>query len=243
MYSKDAGALHADPTRTSAGKLIDEWRFVSPLKRKDAPKLSAKIYIHKSDRSCFSFKAQSDSLPCAIVDTDINSLRQKVDAALRHQHDMLTGVAWDDWLEVEVRGKRSARTGTQTVESDLRITYRMLKRGVDPATGDAYTVNTNGIAVSFPSPKQAGELDPDAGRDDSDAVKRLSGYDRRLGGRDVEAEYSYLAATPENIAALEDLIGRLQVLRDSLSTFLRQGTVQQSLTGLVSQTPALPAPL
>jgi hypothetical protein len=242
MYSQTAGKLNVDQTR-SGGKVVDEWRFLSPFQGKEAPKLSAKISIHKSGQAGLTFEAHSDSLPHPIVDTDINRLRQKVDDALRHQHDMLTGVAWVEWLEVEVRGRRSARDVNRTVESDLRITYQVLKRGVHPVTGKAYVVNSNGIAVTFPSPKQAGEPDPDAGRDDCAAVKRLSGYHSSLRGRDLAAEYSYLPATPENIAGLEDLIGRLQALRDSLSAFLRQDTVHASLAGLASAAPALPAPL
>lgn len=155
----------------------------------------------------------------------------------------MTGVTWEDWLEVQVRGRRSARDVIGTVESDLRITYCRLKRGVHPVTREPYVINSNGIAVPFPSPKQAGELDPDVERDTPPSVKRLSGYSSALGGRDQDAEYSYLPATPENIAALEDLLSRMQALREKLSAFLRQDVVLNSLAGLATALPALPAPL
>jgi hypothetical protein len=242
MKSKTAGTLNVDQTR-SGGKVIDEWRFISPFKGQDAPKLSAKISIHKSDHAGLTFEAHSDSIPRPIVDTDINRLRQKVDDALRHQHDMLTGVTWVEWLEVEVRGRRSTRPGSDTVEADLRITYRVLKRGVHPDTGDAYFINLNGIAMPFPSAKQAGEPDPDVDPNESESLQDVHLFRGLSRARDLECEYSYLPATPENISALEDLIGRLQSLRDALSTFLRQDTVHASLAGLAGAVPSLPAPL
>lgn len=243
MYSDSTGKLDVGRQVRTGGKAIDEWTYQSPFRSKDAPKLSAKISIDKSDRNEFIFVAHSDSLPQAIVDTDINRLRKKVDDEFRHQHDVLTGVTWEDWLEVQVRGRYAGRDSTRTVESDLKIMYCSLKRGVHPVTGIAYVINMNGIAVPFPSPKQAGDVDPDVERDTPESVKRLSGYSSALGGRDKEAEYSYLPATPENIAALNDLLERMQTLRNSLSAFLRQDVVLDSLAGRGATVPALPAPL
>lgn len=246
MYENIAGKLSVDQTR-SGGKLIDEWKFVSPFREKGAPQLSAKISIHKHHSGSITFEAHSESLPRPIVDSDINQLRQKVEAALRLQHEMLTGVMWESWLEVEVRGHTSKRGGrtSSTAESHLEIAYRLIKRGVHPVTGKAYIININGIAMPFPSAKNAGEQDPDVEPETPEERKKhLDLGIRGLGrGRDVEAEYSYLPATDENIQALDDLQARMQALRDALAKFLRQDTVQQSLSGLASQSPALPAPL
>jgi hypothetical protein len=70
-------------------------------------------------------------------------------------------------------------------------------------------------------------------------LKDFKGMD----ARDEECEYSYLPATDENIAALEEIMRRMRVLRSSLTIFLGQGNVQQALAGLASGAPALPAPL
>lgn len=236
MHGTEAGTLDAGHQVRSGGKAVDEWTFRSPFRDKNAPKLSAKIYIDKSNRKEFKFVAQSDSLPRPIEDTDINRLKQKVDEALRFQHDMLTGVTWEDWLEIRVNGRYRPLDVTRQVEADLTITYRVLKRGVHPKTGEAYVINSNGIATPFPKPKKAGELDEGADEDRSLANMRFDLRQR-------EYEYSYLPSTPENIAALEDLMARMQKLRENLAAFLRQDTVQQSLANLANQSLALPAPL
>lgn len=156
MFKQTPGHLDAGHQVRSGGKVVDEWKFRSPFHEKGAPQLSVTVSIDKSDRKQFKFVARSDALPAEVIDADINRLRENVEAALRQQHDVLTGVVWETWLEVEVRGRRRAdeRADSSTVEADLQITYRRLKRGVLP-TGEAYVVNSNGIAVSFPSASQA----------------------------------------------------------------------------------------
>jgi hypothetical protein len=232
MYKQEAGTLHVGTTK-SGGKLIDEWKFLSPFKNKTAPNLVVQISIDKTKKDRIEFVAHADCLPVQYRNTDIEQLRQAVEAALRFQHDMLTGVQWEEWLEVEVRGHISESTYWKTRESDLRITYLPIKRGVEPKTGAPYVINANGIAVPFPKPKRAGELD------EGEVEHEMRG----MSGRDKEAEYSYLPATPENIAALDELMGRMQALHGKLAEFLRQDNVQQSLADMTSRLPALPAPL
>lgn len=232
MYNQEAGTLYVGITKSS-GKLVDEWKFISPFRNKAAPQLVVQISIDKSKQDRIIFVARGDCLPVDYQDTDIERLRQTVEAALRHQHDILTGVQWEDWLEVEVRGRTVDRSHWQSRESSLNIVYRPLKRGVDPVTGTAYVINVNGIATPFPLPKRAGELD------EGDKVEEIHG----MNSRDQEAEFSYLPASAENVAALTELMGRLQTLRGKLAEFLSQGTVQQSLSDLTSRMPSLPAPL
>lgn len=231
MYEQNPGHLEVGMTR-SGGKLVDEWTFRSPFKDKRAPKLVVQISIDKTKQDRITFLAHADCLGKDIADTDIEQLRQKVEAALRFQHDLLTGVPWEEWLEVEVRGRTKGGHGGSR-ESDLRITYRPLKRGIDPASGEHYVINSNEIAVPFPKPKKAGVLD------EGEAVGPWRGMNRR----ESEAEYSYLPATPENIAALDELMGRLDTLRAKLSAFLGQEAVPESLGDLARGMPALPAPL
>lgn len=232
MYAQKAGHLSVGTTR-SGGKVVDEWTFVSPFKDTSSPKLVVQVSIDKTKNDRILFCAHADCLGQNIEDTDIEQLRQKVEAALRFQHDMRTGVVWEDWIEVEVRGEteKSARSGTHT--SDLRIRARRLQRGVDPTTGNVFVINYNNVVVPFPKPKKAGELD------EGEVRHEIKG----LNLRDAESEYSYLPATAANVAALEELMGRLTTLRARLAEFLRQDVVHASLANLASGFPALSAPL
>jgi hypothetical protein len=232
MYEQKAGHLSVGTTR-SGGKLIDEWSFISPFKDNKAPKLVVQISIDKTKKDSILFCAHADCLGEKIEDTNIEQLRQKVEAALRFQHDMLTGVTWEEWLEVRVCGTMEEKGYWGNQESSLQISCRPMKRGLDPATGEPYTINSNGIAVPFPKPKKAEELD------EGETWGKFKGMSQR----EPRAEYSYLPATPENIAALDELRGRMEALRVRLSAFLRQDVVQLSLADLTSRLPSLPAPL
>lgn len=233
MYEQKPGKLNVGSTRTSAGKLVDEWTFISPFKDKTAPKLTVQIHVHKTSHGGITFVASGTCMPVKFEETDIEQLRVKVEASLQFQHDMLTGVQWERWMEIEVVGRAEEKAYDNSSVSALTIHCRPLKRGVHPLTGEAYVINTNGIAVPFPKPKKSGELD------EGDTVGSWTGMNRR----EQDAEYSYLPETPENVAALQDLMNRMQVLRAKLSEFLSQDIVQASLTNLASNAPALPAPL
>jgi len=233
MYSQEAGKLITGRTR-GTGKVVDEWTFKSPLTK--GPKMDVQISIEKSDGDSITFVARSQALPGALRDQNIETLRSKVEEALRTQHQLLTGLVWESWLEVQVRGAREAHSVRADVESRLEVKYCYLKRAVHPVTGDAYTVNHNGVAVPFPLPKLAGEADTP----EDVQVGDIKGVWR---GREPEAEYSYVPATDENVAGLEDLMARMQALRGALSKFLRQDTINQSLEGLTNPSAALPAPL
>lgn len=237
MYDLREGHLAVGKTR-SDGKIVDEWKFVSPFREGgDAPKLSVQVSIYKVDGDRIEFRAHGAHLAEPLTDTDIERLRHKVEEALRFQHHMLTQVTWEDWLEVRVSGFRKYRDTNSRYrndESELRIDYTWLKRGVDTRTGKAYVINSNGIAVDFPKPKKANELD------EGETIQAPGEIEfRGMFKRDLEAEYSYIPATPENIAGLEDMLGRMQTLREKISDFLGQDKVLQSLADVNSQFPLL----
>lgn len=220
MFSSKTGALSIQPTRLNAGKLIDTWAFRSPFKdaaaRAIEEKLTAQVYIHKSTTSVY-FEAKSPALPGdAISGTDIEKLRAEVEEAFNMQHDALANCKWSDWLEVQVSKQLNPMRGTGI---ELKMTYTPLKKGID-AAGKEWTVNFNQVAVPFPTPKQAGQEDQKV------QIPGLAGY---ASGRPTDCEFSYIPATPENIAAMEALVARFEALHKAMSSFLSQDTIESSL--------------
>jgi hypothetical protein len=230
VLNEKIGKLNTGVTRSS-GKVIDEWEFRSPFTDARAPALKVTVSIVKSSSEGITFCVRGDNL-VDMVDTDIERLRQRVCALFQQQHDIAVGVAWEDWLEVAVSGdSRHFRAGSE--KAGVEVLYRRLKRGVDAATGLTYTLSINGTAIPFPQPKQSGV--------NEDGVDY--GDWKGMSDRDVETEFSYLPATPENIASLNELMDRVTSLRAKLSEFLRQDTVQESLTSSIDGVLVLAAPI
>lgn len=223
MHGNKPGHLRVTRTRVSTGKLIDEWHFVSPLevRGRKAPQLSVQVSL-KSEEKGITFIAHGECLPKPLVDTDIERLREAVEDELRFQHDSATGLDWQDWVEVQVRSPLGCR---RTAEGNgVEVHAKPIKRATDPATGEALTLNPNNLVAPFPLPKKPGEVDGDSLFPD----------------RDVDSAYSYVPASPENVAALKNIFRRIDELRDALSVFLSQEQVHESLRKVVEDGRLLP---
>lgn len=236
-YPHKAGKLEVGRSVRSGGKIFDEWSFSSPFDghngRPKPPVLKVEIAVHKSGDEGITFEARSKGLKQSLRNSDIEVLRQAVEEELRFHHHMLTEIPWEDWLEIKVSGELEGGTQWKGATAGVKLEYFRLQRAVNPQTGGVYVVNKNNIAVDFPKPKKAGERDPE----DVDYMGM------RIHNRDVNSEYSYLPATPENLAALNDLQNRIEELRLRMSAFLNQGTVQESLANVANGMLSLPAPL
>lgn len=216
------GSLYIQPTRTSSGKHIDTWAFQSPLSHQRDPaidkvvdSLKAEVYIYK-DAGGISFKVEHPSFPNkALKGTDLDALRIQAQELLQQQHDMLLNCKWEDWLEVHVERKdeKVGRNGTY-----VGLTYMRVKRVTMP-DGKTWGINCNGLATEMDTPKRNGDVEPQP--------TSLRDFRR---SRPTDLEISFVRATPENIAALDDLTDKFRRLHASLSDFLQQDKVQLSLS-------------
>jgi hypothetical protein len=222
----------------TGGKLVDEWTFCSPFSKSE--RFHVEVYMRKrhpglGHSGSIDFKAHCAALPDGSMEsTDIEALRAGVEQALREQAILKSGVTWEKWLEVIVRGgKRSL--GRPIASEELVIEYKALLRGRHPELpGGDYTINTNHCAVKFPQPKKAGF------KSDGEAFENGSGFKGMLtDGRDVDAEYSYIVDSPENREALDGLIESLRTLRARLGEFLGQDGISSALVTLQAKSPVL----
>lgn len=217
-YQGTVGRLHHDVPHKNAGRKVADWRyFYSDLHKGNRHSFAPVVVsLHVKDGQA-SFTASSDSLPFDLQHTDINVLYGLVSEALEEQAQVLTGTTWEDWLEISVTGQTISGgeeriSHRPLIAGDLNIRVMRLKRGIHPHTGETMTVNSNGVAVPFPTPTRLAE-DPDAG-----GSIRLT----------TPRETSYVPATAENIAALQRIIERMEQLRAGLSDILSHENVGDS---------------
>lgn len=221
---EDYGGLGGHGRRT---RKIDEWKFRSPFHDKAAHDADYTATIHmfskylaKVDGKQYQmmFSARSKHFESSLEDTDIDRLHQRVEREFQKQDMKAREVLWEDWIEVEV--DHGAYMYKDENGAGLTIGYKFLKRGTHPTTGEIFTINNNNVVVAFPKPKLRDTEDHKAPDDEW-----------HLGSRDRTKQFSYIPATPANVAALESLCGRIVDLRIRLSELLTQDTVQKSLSG------------
>lgn len=230
MMADEYGALSGHARRA---RKMDVWEFRSPYsdqKSIDAA-YRASVYIvskYAAGGHTLHFRAESKHFEDDIIDSDIQKLHEKVKRAFEKQDMKSRMVVWTDWIEVEI--DHAAYNFRDEHGDGLKIQYSFLKRGVHPETLQVFTINNNGIVVAFPEPKLA-EVPDEFAKDD----------EVRFHLRDQSKQFSYIPATPENVAALETLCGRLAELRGRLGELLSQDRVQDSLGGDLTR--LLPAPV
>lgn len=235
--SDHIGRIHVGAAGAkSGGKAIDEWEFFQPFSGGERFKIA--VFMRKRfdaetpGGQRIEFVAECKALPEGrLASSDIEKLRLDVDAVLREQSILRSGVVWEDWLEVVVRGAPKRFHGTKGAArkfegEELSIEYRVLKRGRHPEDPSRdFTINFNHVATPFPKPKRAGEKTMDWA--DAGSLKGFVSD-----GRDEAAEYAYVKDTPENRAALDDLMSALRLLGQRLSTFLGQESIEGAVATL-----------
>lgn len=209
-WSTDFVDVHLNFTNNSTGKKMFDWQLSVAGKHERIP-VEVKAFNNGTD---MWFEATAQCLPRAIKSTDINRLKDEVMARVTEQVTLLTNIEWEEWYEVVVTGANSDFSDSRysALGADLKIQVNSLKRGVDPSTGRALTI-INGSVTAFPEPSRI-----------TDDEETVSGY--VTGSR---AEKSYIPATPENRAAIDNILSKMQELRYSIADLLSQENVAESL--------------
>ena len=220
-HELESGQLDSNAPYRSGGKKVFDWQF----RLRDATKTSIPIEVHliTDDNGAPTFKASSENMP-PIINSDIKILHQLVDRYFKSHVDAISDIKWEGWLEIVVKGSDSSFEDSKysAFGSSLHIQVNKIQRGQHPETGEWVTVNRNGVIMKFPEPK----------------IMRAEKFaDNWL--RDPPEEHAYLPDTPENMMALEEIMRRMKVLRESLASFLNQDAVENNLVELERKLPLL----
>lgn len=238
---KSVGILDIEAPQTSGGKKVFDWTFKARVHRgpennfRDMSNEKVTVHMFVTDGE-IRFQARSKLFLEKMEDSDINALKRRVNDFFISQITTLNGgIVWEDWLEVVVTGHNSEFGDSRfsALGGNLHIQVNRLKRGVDPATGEALTINCNGIVTKFPKSETI-KNDEQCFADPNDpALSGLSG-DGLSGWRVKEnpEERSYIPATPENLEALRTIIGKLSELRHNLADLLSQDSITERLTDI-----------
>lgn len=212
-YMNSIGHLDIDAPQTAKGKKLFEWTFY--VKSCDNTKQTKVTVIMFVIDGLITFKAECPLFVSAMTDTDVNMLRKNVETYLAEQASSLTGITWEDWFEVIVKGANSDFTDSNysALGANLHIQVNKLKRGINPVNGNPVTININGIVVDFPNSTSI-----------HDKKETLNEFRVK-----EEAERSYIPASAENLQALNEILSKMSLLRDKLSDFLSQELIQEKL--------------
>lgn len=218
------------------GRIVDRWTF-EPADTK-GERIKVEVFLRQGPEGLV-FDARCPLLPGGgHSSSDIEALRQQTLATLRELAVLTTGIVWEDWLEVRVRGRNGPPLARDANAQEMSIAYSPLRRGRHPDFPDRdFTLSDQGHAIPFPQPKRTGAEGPErelsAGR-----VSFRIGSDR-----DVDTEYAYLEDTEANRAALDHLISSLRRLRTELANFLTHDNIAHAVTVVANQSwPRLEAP-
>lgn len=222
-YRTKLGEVDINPPQRADGKKLFDWTF--KMKGSDDV-VPIVVHIIPSGAGV-AFRATSTKLEEPIDHTDLNELHKLVEEALLEQINTISGIEWEDWFEVVVKGDNVGfDAGPYSgMGANLHVQVNSIKRGVHPVNGTAITVNRNGHAVPFPKPTSIKESD------------KNEGMNIRI--YDSPEERSYIKDTPENRLALGMITDRMALLRANLAQLLSQEEVQERLAALETHLPLL----
>lgn len=248
-YSQQVGKLSPSAAARSGGRKVDTWRFSRPSPHAiggSESSITVDIYLVQANGAEIFFSARSPALPTGSVnDPNIQALHARVLQVLTEQSEILDRVTWEPWLEVQSGlDTRSTMSRVSHAEQTrkLSVTYRPLLRGVHPDDPSrVFTINSNGTAVPFPTPRTPATVDeamPSACRNAAELSEALRKHDSRTPGD----TYAYLPDTPANRAALEHIMAAMESLSERLHALFDPSAIVHNLEHLDRSTLALPEP-
>ena len=222
-FRNEIGILSANIPSRAGGKKLLEWTFRAKGYDEDIP---VTVHLEQGPKGML-FSAHCNRLAQQVTDTDINRLYAVVESQLIDQSSSMSNIEWEDWFEVVVKGENSDFTDSDhsALGANLHIQVNRLKRGIHPVSGDAVTINVNGVVVRFPEATKLSD-----GPINSGTFRIQSATGR-----------SYIPDTSENENALRNILVRMEMLRGSLAEVLNQGNVSKVLDSLELSIPLLSA--
>lgn len=216
-FGSKVGALYTDGPQRSGGKKAFEWSF--RYSAVDKKPIGVDVYLMPG----MIFRASCPELKGEFLEhSDLKILHSLTERALLDRVDVLSDIVWEDWYQVEVSGANSDFKDSphSSLGANLKINVINIKRGIHPRTGLPVTIGQHGCIAEFPSPTTIDMAEPDQG--DFYKGNYRAGRSR--------SERSYIPATPENTAALRDILGRMGELRSRLAEVLNHQEIQKTLT-------------
>jgi hypothetical protein len=217
-------------------KKILDWTFdtsvpvASPLFEKLGPMVAA-VSIEQRGRSTedesirfvarsswFGGKRSDGISASTLEELKVSVAKAFTDMILAH-----TKVEWEDWIEVEIDRNERERDAfgddkptTREDSAHIGVKWEILKRARFPDGRDM--VLHGGSLMKFPSPKAAGV------ECDRVAVRRYSEY-----WQDTDHQYAYIPATPENLAAMRELVKKIGEVNTRLMGVLAQSSIKSTV--------------
>jgi hypothetical protein len=208
--------------KVKANKLT-EWVFKVPTFGGADKAIAVEVRLIAKESGLMLRAICQDNLIESIDDSDIDRLHARVDAAL-NALDMGDRIEWQDYIKIQVCSGRDdlsdALYGDKwRANESVDVRSEFVKYGLHPVTQEPYILDRYGY------PRKA--------------VIPVSYFQGKPWDTEQGWKSAYIPATPENIAAIEDVCSRLGVLKERLVHVLSQGNIQATLLNITNALPLL----
>lgn len=214
-YKLNPSVLNLDlPER---GKRLFIWKYQA---LGSSESLAVEVSLRRSKTGAPVFSALHVRLGEVIEGTDLEKLAKAVQAKLDGKAHELSGLVWENWLKITVKGGDSMFDSSKFagMGANLHIQVTPLKRAIHPVHKTPVTINDNNCVVELEPPTKLGTLDH-----------------QEFLTRDSPSETSYVPDTPENRAALEVIATKMRELRAMLAERFSQEKAEASLKQIDNQ--------